>query len=318
VVTGREAMLWGERREVTLLFSDLRGFTAMASRLPPENVVAILNDHFDQIAAIVARHGGFIVDFLGDAVFAVFGAPRADAGHAERAVQCAVEMQAARTARNALHHTRGWPPLEMGVGVNTGLAIVGNMGSRQRIKYGVVGHVVNVAARIEALTVGGQILVGETTRAVLGDRLDASGPLETEGKGAGALRVWDVRALRAGATTVVVPEPMADLTVQEPPLTGEVHLIFGKQVDHHRYAARVVRLGPSGADVESRAPWTMFSALRLWLPASDGAPPLTLDAKVVKMPVGHGQSRAVVHFTGTDWETRARLDTLARRPAPAA
>src|SRR5262249_15026521 len=115
VVSGREAMLSGEKRDVAVLFSDLRGFTGFAERTRPEDVVAILNDHFELVVAIIARHGGFVVDFLGDSVFVVFGAPRADRDHVERAVACAIEMQRARTARNAEMRERGWPPLEMGV-----------------------------------------------------------------------------------------------------------------------------------------------------------------------------------------------------------
>ena len=203
VATGHEAMLSGDRREVTVLFSDLRGFTGFAARLPPEEVVAILNDHFELLVAIIARHGGFVVDFLGDAVFAVFGAPEAHADHVERAVACAIETQRARAARNAHNRaeprSRGWPPMEMGVGIDTGTAVVGNMGSQRRIKYGVVGHVVNTAARIETFTVGGQVLVSETARSALGARLAARGPLEVEGKGVGAtLRVWEA-ASGAGA-----------------------------------------------------------------------------------------------------------------------
>ena len=314
VVSGREAMLSGERREVTVLFSDLRGFSAIASRLRPEEVVAILNDHFDQLVAVVVRHGGFVVDFLGDAVFAVFGAPRADAAHAERAVQCAIEMQRARAARNALQRARGWPPLEMGVGLNTGPAIVGNMGSRQRIKYGVVGHVVNVAARIEGLTVGGQVLVADAIRAALGARLEADGPFEAEGKGAGALRVWSVRAVRSHDATLTLPSPADDLAVQNPPRIGEIRLIVGTHVDARPYAARVVRLSAGGADVLSDAPWTTFDSVHLVVHAADdGKQSIALDGKVVALPTEYGGSRAIVRFTGVDWDTMARLDTLAHR-----
>jgi adenylate cyclase len=208
VASGREAMLSGERREVSVLFSDLRGFTGFAERLRPEEVVAILNDHFGLLVGIIARHGGFVVDFLGDAVFTVFGAPRPDADHVAHAVTCAIEIQRARAAQNEQYRLRGWPPMEMGVGIDTGAAVVGNMGSPRRIKYGVVGNIVNVAARIETCTVGGQVLVSDSTRQILGDRLVADGPLEVEGKGVGtAIRLWDVLAAfseHEGARTALV------------------------------------------------------------------------------------------------------------------
>ena len=295
VATGREAMLSGDRREVTVLFSDLRGFTGFAARLPPEEVVAILNDHFELLVAIIARHGGFVVDFLGDAVFVVFGAPEAHADHVERALACAIEMQRARAARNLETRARGWPPMEMGVGIDTGTAVVGNMGSQRRIKYGVVGHVVNTAARIETFTVGGQVLVSEAARSALGARLDARGPLEVEGKGVGAtLRLWEA-----------LPAPVHDLVALESPLEAGVRVILGKQVDPQVYAARLQRLGAAGAQLESSAPLAIFGALQLLLDS------LVVDGKVVEM---NGRS-ALVRFTGVDWDTQARLEALARAPA---
>jgi adenylate cyclase len=309
VATGREAMLSGNRRDVTVLFSDLRGFTKFAEGLPPEEVVAILNDHFELVVAILARHGGFVVDFLGDAVFAVFGALETHADHAERAVACAIEMQHARAARNEENRARGWPPMEMGVGIDTGAAVVGNMGSLRRIKYGVVGHVVNVAARIETFTVGGQVLVSEGVRATLGDRLVAEGPLEVEGKGvSAALRMWEVLALR-GATTRVLPDPVRELAVLEPPLEAGVRLIHGKQVDAHVHPARLRRLGATGVELESKAALGIFGALQLLLSTQ---PALAVDGKVVELTERDGVARALIRFTGVDWDTQARIERFAR------
>jgi adenylate cyclase len=312
VVSGREAMLSGDKREVTVLFSDLRGFTAFAERTRPEEVVAILNDHFELVVAIIARHGGFVVDFLGDSVFAVFGAPRADRDHVERAVTCAIEMQEARTTRNTETRERGWPPLEMGVGINTGPAVVGNMGAHRRIKYGVVGHVVNLAARIETFTVGGQVLVSDPVREVLGDRLLADGPLEAEGKGVGAtMRLWEVRAFR-GDRPLLLASPARALAVLAPPLEARLRLVVGKQVDTQVYRARLHRLGAGGAEIESDAPLAVFGALQLLLPVPAAVEdPLSVDAKVVKVSEDGKVRTALVRFTGVDWETQARIEGLA-------
>jgi adenylate cyclase len=308
VATGREAMLSGERREVTVLFSDLRGFTAFAEKLPPEEVVAILNDHFDLVVAILARHGGFVVDFLGDAVFAAFGALEAHADHPERAVACAIEMQRARAARNEEHRARGWPPMEMGVGIGTGAAVVGNMGSLRRIKYGVVGNVVNVAARIETFTVGGQVLVSEATRQALGERLIAEGPLEVEGKGvSGTLRLWEVLALRGETTTRVLPSAVGSLVLLQRRIEAGVRLVLGKQVDPQVYPARVARLGATGAEFQSEAPLAMFGAVQVLLDET-----LVIDGKVVELTERNGVASALVRFTGVDWENQARIEAYAR------
>jgi adenylate cyclase len=313
VVSGREAMLSGEQREVSVLFSDLRGFTAFAERMAPERVVAILNDHFDLQVAIIARYGGFVVDFLGDCVFAVFGAPAADSGHVERAVACGIEMQRARLTRNDENRARGWPPLEMGVGVNTGPAVVGNMGSRRRIKYGVVGHVVNVAARVETFTVGGQVLATEATRNALGERLVAEGPIEVEGKGVGAaVRVWDVHGL-AGTTPYELPAPDSELTPLAAPLEARLRLLTGKAVDAQAHPARLLRLGAAGAELTADVPLALFGGLQLLVPRDDGALE-ELDAKVVRAAKTSG-GPTVVRFTGLDWDTRARLEALAHPEA---
>jgi adenylate cyclase len=309
VATGREAMLSGNRRDVTVLFSDLRGFTKFAERLAPEEVVAILNDHFELLVAILAGHGGFVVDFLGDAVFAVFGALEPQADPVESAVACAIEMQRARAARNEENRQRGWPPMEMGVGIDTGAAVVGNMGSLRRIKYGVVGHVVNVAARIETFTVGGQVLVSDAVRQALGERLIADGPLEVAGKGVSeTLRLWEVLALR-GETMRVLPAAVRDLVVLESPLEAGVRLVHGKQVDPQVHAARLVRLGATGAELESRAALAMFGALQILVSME---PALAVDGKVVELAERGGVASALIRFTGLDWDAQARIDAFAR------
>jgi adenylate cyclase len=197
----------------------------------------------------------------------------------------------------------------MGVGIDTGAAVVGNMGSLRRIKYGVVGHVVNVAARIETFTVGGQVLVSEGVRATLGDRLVAEGPLEVEGKGvSAALRMWEVLALR-GATTRVLPDPVRELAVLEPPLEAGVRLIHGKQVDAHVHPARLRRLGATGVELESKAALGIFGALQLLLSTQ---PALAVDGKVVELTERDGVARALIRFTGVDWDTQARIERFAR------
>jgi hypothetical protein len=254
------------------------------------------------------------VDFLGDAVFTVFGAPRPDADHVEHAVTCAIEMQRARAAQNEQHRARGWPPMEMGVGIDTGAAVVGNMGSPRRIKYGVVGNIVNVAARIETFTVGGQVLVSDSTRQALGDRLVADGPFEAEGKGVGAvIRLWEVLALQGG-TTLAVPSQVRDLAVLHPPLEARVRLFLGKQIDRQTHVARLHRLGAGGGEIESDAPLAVFDALQVLLPAASGGDASEiLDGKVIALSEHEGAQTALVRFTGIDWDTQARIEAFAHR-----
>ena len=158
--------LGGERREITILMADLRGFSTFAADRDPADVMTMVNHFLSKMTEVILRHGGTIDEFIGDAVLALFGAPRPLDDHAQRAVACAVEMQGAMADVNALNRARGLPEVEIGVGVHTGEVIVGNIGSERRAKYGVVGDTVNMAARIESFTRGGQVLMSEATRAL--------------------------------------------------------------------------------------------------------------------------------------------------------
>jgi len=315
--SGREAILSADRREVTALFGDLRGFTTIAEKLGPERVVSILNDHFEVLAGLVARHGGYVVDFLGDGLFAVFGAPEALDDHAGHAVACAIEMQLAREAQNREFFAKGWPPLEMGIGINTGPAVVGNMGSNLRTKYGVVGHPVNFAARIESFTVGGQVLVSDSTREALAERLDADGPLEAEAKGvAGIVRMWMVRRLEEGGSPLVVPSSVSDLVVLASAIEVSLRPLRGKQIGTDTYPATLVKLGVSGGELDTECPLAMFDAVQVTLPPRTGV--LTvLDSKVMTVTNGVAGRRTVfVRFGGLDWDVRSRLEAFSRAGVP--
>jgi class 3 adenylate cyclase len=175
--------LGGERREITILFADIRGFTSHSSHLEPEKVVTLVNNFLSEMTRVIISHGGTIDEFIGDAILALFGAPRAMQGHAEKAVACALEMQAAMQAVNALNRQSGLPELATGIGLNTGEVIVGNIGSEQRAKYGVVGHNVNFASRVESYTNGGQVLVSDRTLEACAGLLETRGEMSVRPKG---------------------------------------------------------------------------------------------------------------------------------------
>jgi adenylate cyclase len=156
---------------VTLLMSDLRGFTALAERLDPERVLRLLNHYLAAMTEVITRHQGTIDEFMGDGILALFGAPVARDDDAARGCACAVAMQGAMEEVNARNRAAGLPAVEMGVAVNTGEVVVGNIGSDTRAKYGVVGTHVNLTARLQSITLGGQVLISESTRARAGSGL---------------------------------------------------------------------------------------------------------------------------------------------------
>ena len=175
--------LGGERRRVTILMSDLRGFTSLSESLGPEEVVRTLNGYLGAMADVILRHQGLIDEFIGDAVLAIFGAPEPRADDARRAVPCAVHMQLAVDALNEKNQALGLPRIEMGVALHTGEVVVGNIGSEKRAKYGVVGAPVNHAGRIESFTVGGQVLVSEATAEGGGPRTGRRGAVRDRRQG---------------------------------------------------------------------------------------------------------------------------------------
>ena len=160
--------LGGDLREVTIMMADIRGFSRLTEQLPPDRVVSLLNRYLGAMSEIILQHGGTIDEFLGDAILAVFGAPRRHDDDPERAARCALAMQSAMSGINAANRRDALPELHMGIALNTGTVIAGNIGSERRSKYGFVGHAMNVTSRIEDATGRGEILVADSTRRALG------------------------------------------------------------------------------------------------------------------------------------------------------
>ena len=161
----------GMTRNVTIMMSDLRGFTALSSKLDAEELITVLNHYFEAMVAAIQKYNGTVIEFLGDGIFTVFGAPKELPDHSLMAVKCAVEMQRAMKEVNEWNKQNGYPELEMGIGINTGDVVVGNIGSEKKMKYGCMGSAVNITGRLESLTIGGQIFITENTRSLITEAL---------------------------------------------------------------------------------------------------------------------------------------------------
>ena len=173
IVSGAHSLeLGGQRRAITVLFADVVAFTPLAETRPPEVVVALLNELFSLLSEIVFRHGGTIDKFIGDCVMAVWGAPIASDDHAHKALEAAEDMMRFLENANPSWQEKYGITIRLAVGVNTGAAIVGNVGSDKRMEYTVIGDTVNVAARLEGIAGPNQILVGEGTYSAVGEAFD--------------------------------------------------------------------------------------------------------------------------------------------------
>ena len=156
--------LGGSQRKVTVLMADIRGFSSIAEQLPPQRVVRLLNNYLGVMSDVVMRYGGTVDEFIGDAILAIFGAPTTSDDDSDRAVQAAIAMQQAMVLINQQNRADQLPEISMGVSINTGLVVAGNIGSEKRAKYGIVGHTVNLTSRIGGYCQAGEILITEATR----------------------------------------------------------------------------------------------------------------------------------------------------------
>lgn len=161
----------GESRDVTVLFADLRDFTAIGEKMPVGDVVALLNEVHEALVGAIFEHGGTLDKYMGDGIMAYFGAPLEQPGHARHALDCAAAMQAALAALNARRTHRGEVPLRLGIGVHSGRVVLGDIGAARRREFTVIGHTVNIAARLEQLTkeLGIPVLTSAETAGRVGD-----------------------------------------------------------------------------------------------------------------------------------------------------
>lgn len=201
--SGQEAVLGGRSRELTMLFSDIAGFTSLAEKLAPDELVAQLGEYLDDLSSCVEREHGTVDKYIGDAIMAFWGAPRSLSDHALRACRAALAMQHAARALDAKWQAEGKPPMKTRIGVNTGECVVGNIGSHQRMNYTVMGDSVNLASRLEGLNgqYGTWIMLGETTAELVKDEMLVR-PLDwvaVKGK-ARAVLVHELVGTRAAAT----------------------------------------------------------------------------------------------------------------------
>jgi adenylate cyclase len=191
-----KVQLGGERRDLTILFSDIRGFTSISEASEPEQVVEMLNEYLTRMVEILLAHGGTLDKFIGDAVMGFWNAPAAEPNHARRSVECAIEMIDETARLRARWETEGKASIRIGIGINTGEAVAGNIGAEQVFGYTVIGDAVNLASRLESKNkdYATEIIISEFTLARIGEGFDTVYLDEVKVKGKErAVKIYEVR-----------------------------------------------------------------------------------------------------------------------------
>lgn len=255
--------LGGERREVTIMMSDIRGFTAITERLEPEQVVKMLNTYFEIMVEVIHQYDGTINEIIGDSLLTFFGAPQHISDRTQRAIACAIAMQNSMNKVNEKNQSIGLPELEMGIGLHDTEVIVGNIGSDKRSKYSVVGSGVNLVSRIESYTVGGQILASESVYQKTGDILRIDGQREVLPKGSESpLRIYEIGGI-AGHYNLVLDRKYPSLVALNKKIPLRFIMLEGKHVGKRDIEGFVVELSKKEAVVELDESVEQFSNLKM-------------------------------------------------------
>ncbi len=255
--------LGGEKRHVSIMITDLRGFTALSESLEPEQVVRMLNHYFEVMVDIIQQYNGTINEIRGDSLLVIFGAPHELQDRAQTAIACAIAMQNAMAKVNEDNGTVGLPELEMGIGLHDSEVIVGNLGSSKRLIYSVVGSGVNMASRIESYTVGGQILISESMRKEAGRVLRIDGQRDVLPKGAeDPLRIFAVGGI-AGKYNLALERRDLDLVALNRRVPIKYSIVEGKDVGEKSFEAFASKLSKSSAELTLDGPVDLLSNIKM-------------------------------------------------------
>jgi adenylate cyclase len=264
------------------------------------------------MVAVIKQYQGTIDEFIGDAIFILFGAPTWKEDDAQRAVACAVAMQLAMDGINEQNKQDDLPELEMGIGIHTGQVVLGNIGSPERMKYGVVGSQVNLTSRIQSYTTGGQILISETTRQEVGRILKPGRQMEIKAKGIEhPITLYEVLGI-GGAHKLLLPETVETLVplAKEIPLRYEV--LEAHDLNGAVFEGRFTKLSAKAAEAHLSNPVPALSNLRMYFVGADGQQiPGSLYGKVMGTAPGTSTDFSV-RFTSIPPEIEAflRLQTV--------
>lgn len=294
--------------EVSTLFADLRGFTAISSEYSAEVVIGMLNRYLSVMSEIVVQHGGMVDKFMGDSIMATFGTPQPQNNDLEQALICAVEMQLAMDAINETNAELNLPPLHMGIGINTGKVMAGRLGSALHSEYTVIGDSVNIASRIESFSLRGQILIGQDTYKQAGRLIKVGKPIDIFVKGKPKpLEVHEV--LEIPALQLQVPRREARRSQRV-----KVKMPFSYQKIEHKIVSdeilhgTIVDISYFGIQVDLQSPVKVFDDIKLDVDLSlIGYHAADIYGKVVRTNEKNGRHFAAIEFTSITLQNEVNI-----------
>ncbi len=298
----------GEKRRATILMADLRGFTSISERLPAKHVVAMINIYLETMTEIIQKYQGTIDEFIGDGILVIFGAPILRPDDALRAVACAVEMQLAMTSVNDRNRQSGYPEVALGIGINTGEVVMGNIGSQKRIKYAVVGRAVNLTARIESYTVGGQIFISESTLSECGNICRIDTDMQVMPKGVKKpLTIHEVGGIGGDFQLFLPPKKARTWIELEPGLPVQFTVVDWKHTGELGHGGAITKIAHKMVEIHSEVLPSPLANLRISLyDPDDHEISDDLYGKVVSL-LSESPPAFLVHFTSVPPEAEAFL-----------
>lgn len=288
----------GEKREVTVLMTDLRGFTSLGEKLSSDGVTDLLNYYFSCMAEVINEYHGTIIEFLGDAVLAVFGAPSPSEKQSEEAIAAAITMQNAMGKVNAYCKEKGYPTLEMGIGIHRGEAFVGNVGSEEMMRYNVIGRIVNECSRIQSYSVGGQVLVSEETLNYLTCDVEVPNRMDINAKGVHKpVCVCEVTGIDGEYPCSIENVAFDVMYPCEEWVVFNLYLAEGKQVSDYSVTGKLMQFSKKRAVVkllDEVKKIEVFSDVEIFAATKDGKAAFTgVYAKVIDRT----KHKLTLHFT---------------------
>ncbi len=294
-------------RRATILMTDIRGFTLLAEQLTSAQVLNVLNRYFELMSEIVTRHGGVIDKLLGDGMMVLFASDAgSDGDDARSAVVAAVEMQCAMEGFNAENEGLGLPSVYMGIGINTGPVVMGPMGSRFHREFTAIGEHVNLAARVEAHSLRGQILISEYTRDLAGGMVDVGEPRKVYIKGKREpVLLYELMATHTPEFLEVPRRELRRSVRIQTNISCEFFRIDGQLIDPVPILGQVVDISAQGVAIETHANVPVFTSIKLPLALSLLDSKMTpVYARMVSCEELASGFRYGAEFTAMDEEAR--------------